>query len=175
MLFQGVLGARMATCDCCGKYYTFGGLKAGRYAFCKGTCHSRGRVLVALDAVPPRSVADFIDAARRSDCPSCGRPGPLDLRRSHWTWSALFLTHWGTDQRIECAPCGRLRQAKAMGFSLLAGWVGPFGLILVPVQLVRNAIALMQSNRRPSADFERLMRLELARRTAQDAGAAAGS
>jgi hypothetical protein len=166
----------MATCDCCGKYYTFGGLKAGRYAFCNGTCRSRGSVLVALDEVPPRSVADYIDAAHRSDCPSCGRPGPVDLRRSHWAWSALIVTRWGTDQRIECVPCGRLRQVKAMGFSLLVGWWGvPFGLVLTPVQLVRNAIALVQSNKRPSADFERLMRLELARRTAQDAGAAAGS
>ncbi len=103
-------------------------------------------------------------------------PGPLDLRRSHWVWSAFIVTRWKTDQHIECAPCGRLRQAKAMGFSLLAGWWGvPFGLILTPVQLVRNAIALLQSDKRPSADFERLMRLELARRTAQDAGAAAGS
>jgi hypothetical protein len=166
----------MATCDCCGKYYTFGALKAGRYAFCNGTCHSRGSVLVVLDRVPPRHVADYIDGAHRSDCPSCGRAGPIDLRRSHWVWSLMVLTRWGTDQRIECVRCGRLRQAKAMGFSLLAGWWGvPFGLVLTPVQLVRNAIGLMQSSKRPSADFERLMRLELARRTAQDAEAAAGS
>ncbi len=63
-----------------------------------------------------------------------------------------------------------------MGFSLLAGWWGaPFGLVLTPVQLVRNAIALMQSGKRPSADFERLMRLELARQVTQGNEAAAGS
>jgi hypothetical protein len=63
-----------------------------------------------------------------------------------------------------------------MGFSLLAGWWGvPFGVVLTPVQLVRNAIALMRSSKRPSADFARLMRLDLARRLAQDGGTAAGS
>jgi hypothetical protein len=166
----------MATCDCCGKYYTFGGLKAGRYAFCNGTCQSRGSVLVALDQVSQRHVADYIETAHRSDCPSCGRPGPVDLRRSHWVWSAFIVTRWGTDQRIECARCGRLHQAKAMALLLLVGWWGvPFGLVLTPVQLVRNVIALMQSSKRPSADFERLMRLELARRIAQGGEAAAGS
>lgn len=160
-----VLGARMATCDCCGKYYTFGGLKAGRYAFCNGTCHSRGSVLVALDEAPPGSLTDFIVAAHRSDCPSCGRPGPIDVRPSHWVWSLMVLTRWGTDHNIECAPCGRVRQAKAIGLSLLVGWWGvPFGLVFTPVQLIRNVIALMQSNRGPSADFQRLMRLEFARR-----------
>jgi hypothetical protein len=162
----------MATCDCCGTYYTFGGLRTGRYAFCNGTCQSHGSVLVALDEMPPQYVADYIDTAHRSDCPSCGRPGPVDLRRSHWAWSAIIVTRWGTDQRIECAPCGRLRQARAMALLLLVGWWGvPFGLVLTPVQLVRNVIALMQSSKQPSADFARLMRLELARHRAGEAAA----
>jgi hypothetical protein len=155
----------VAACDCCGKHYTFGALKTGSRAFCSGVCQDRGRVLTALDRLPPLQIETYVEKARGSDCPTCGRPGPVDLRRAHWVWSFIFLTRWGTDPRIECAPCGRIRQAKALCLSLVAGWwVVPFGIFLTPTQVVRNLIALAQPNDRPSADFRRTVLFDLADR-----------
>jgi hypothetical protein len=154
----------VAACDCCGKHYTFGALRTGARAVCSGTCQERGQVLTALDILPPAEIGSFVADAHRGDCPTCGRPGPVDIRRAHWVWSAFFLTRWGSEAKIECVRCGRIRQAKALALSLLVGWWGvPFGLFVTPTQIVRNLMALIASNGRPSADFRRAMQFELAR------------
>jgi hypothetical protein len=154
----------VAACDCCGKHYTFGALKTGSRAFCSSVCQERGQLLTALDRLPPAQLELYVEKAHRADCPTCERPGPVDIRHSYWVWSLLFLTRWDTEPRIECARCGRIRQVKALAFSLAAGWWGiPFGLFLTPTQIVRNLIALAQSNDRPSADFRRTMLFDLAR------------
>jgi hypothetical protein len=155
----------LASCDCCGKRYTFGALRTGPRAFCSSVCQERGRVLTALDHLPPAQVEAHVADAHRSDCPACGGRGPVDIHRAHWVWSFIFLTRWGTEPRVECVRCGRIRQAKALALSLVAGWWGvPFGLVLTPVQIVRNLIALTWPNDRPSADFRRAMLFELAHR-----------
>jgi hypothetical protein len=159
----------VAVCDCCGKYYTFGALKVGRYAFCSGVCSDRGQVLTVLDKLSPAQIEIHVMNAHRAGCPTCAGGGPLDLRRSYWVWSFIVFTRWSTDQRIECIRCSRARQMKALVLSVFAGWWGvPFGLFLTPTQIVRNLVALVLPREVPSPDFRRAMLFDLAYRMTGD-------
>lgn len=108
----------------------------------------------------------YVDDVYRSNCPTCGKPGPIDVRRAYWVWSALFLTRWGADPKIECAPCARPRRVEKLLFSLLVGWWGfPFGFILTPVQVIRNLIAIYSKDSGPSAEFKKIVIDNLVRRS----------
>jgi hypothetical protein len=95
---------------------------------------------------------------RSSTCPTCGKVGPIDVQHAYWVWSAIVLTRWGSKSKLECLSCARPRRVNAIVSSLLLGWWGiPFGLIITPLQLVRNLAALNRSDAVPSAEFEELV------------------
>jgi hypothetical protein len=108
----------------------------------------------------------YVEHVYRSNCPSCGGSGPIDVRRAYWVWSAVVLTRWGSETKIECAPCAKPRRREKLFFSLLAGWWGmPFGLILTPVQIIRNLWGLCSRDSGPSAEFRRIVVQNLNSRT----------
>jgi hypothetical protein len=98
-------------------------------------------------------------------CPKCKGPGPVDVHTSYWVWSALALTRWGTQQQITCRGCAMKRQVGNLALSGILGWWGfPHGLLLTPVQLWRNARALVvpPDPSQPSPRLVQMARLQLA-------------
>jgi hypothetical protein len=82
----------------------------------------------------------------------------------------LILTQWKNTPQVSCKACGVKSQLGNAGFSLLLGWWGfPWGLIITPVQIVRNIVGMFRgaSANGPSASLERTVGLALAAEVAR--------
>jgi hypothetical protein len=163
----------MATCANCNTFIVFGGKRLNNAVYCNDRCLQAGRLAEASNLVDPAVVRQQVESIFRGPCPKCSKQnGPVDIRKSHEVFSALVFTRWSTKMILSCKSCGSKKQVGAIFFSGLAGWWGfPWGLIMTPVQLVRNANELLSKNvNAPSADLERVIRLQLgAQRTAAPA------
>ena len=98
-------------------------------------------------------------------CPVCSGNGPIDVHTSHEVWSILLMTSWKSLPRISCRSCGVKRQLGGLFFSLFAGWWGfPWGLVMTPVQIVKNVIGLASppDPMQPSDELLHQMRLIIA-------------
>lgn len=98
-------------------------------------------------------------------------PGPVDVHKAHQVWSALFFTSWSSEPHVCCRSCGIKKQSGSLLFSVLLGWWGfPWGLIMTPVQISRNIIAMAKAPHplRPSPDLEQAVRLNIAARLLEE-------
>lgn len=167
----------MAICDNCSKKFNLFGVHENGYSFCSANCRDRARaVLKSLDAVAPAEIESYIERARAGPCATCGGPGPVDLRRSYRVYSMILLTSWSTQNHFVCRACARKEQLKSLGFSTLLGWWGfPFGLIVTPIQIVRNIAALAggADPGKASQRLQNILKLNLARKIAAQATAGA--
>ena len=155
----------MPTCSYCETAFWFGGKRNGPHAFCNEECEHRGALLNLIDHVPEDVVTQHIAAVHHGDCPQCGGSGPIDVHNSYRVWSALILTSWSTHPKICCVECAKSAQIKDAIFSLACGWWGlPWGLIITPIQISRNLIAIMSARRAgaPSPQFRKFIKLYLA-------------
>jgi hypothetical protein len=100
-----------------------------------------------------------VEQVFRGNCPKCRSLGSVDVHRFYEVWSLLVLTRWATSQQVSCRSCATKRQLGALVFSLFCGWWGfPWGLVLTPVQVTRNIIA-MCGGPEPSRPSESLRKL----------------
>jgi hypothetical protein len=70
--------------------------------------------------------------------------------------------------QVSCKQCATKSQIGSIIFCLFLGWWGfPFGLIVTPVQIIRNLIAMIggADASTPSQLFEKIIRVQLAART----------
>lgn len=161
----------MASCDVCSKTILFGGHKADGLRFCGDDCLEQGYVLLQARAIPDDAVAAAVREVHMGLCPVCGGSGPVDVHTSHEVWSLLLLTSWKSLPRISCRSCGVKRQLGGLLFSLVAGWWGfPWGLLMTPVQIVKNVIGLASppGPMRPSEALGTQMRMILAEQVILD-------
>lgn len=155
----------MARCDYCGTTILFGGVRDGGRRFCNENCHQQGFLLVLADQVPENLVFPYVRQAHEGNCPKCGGPGPIDVHTSYTVWSALVLTSWRSRPEVCCQWCGTKSKIGGALSSALLGWWGlPWGLIITPLQVVRNIGGLFftPNPTRPSALLERIVRVNLA-------------
>ena len=164
----------MAKCDYCGTTILFGGTKTATQRFCNATCAQRGQLLSIAAMFPP----DVIDARTRDihkgTCPRCQGAGPVDVQMSYRVWSALVMTSWQSRQLVACRSCGRRAALLDTLFCVVCGWWGlPWGLIMTPVQVTRNVVALSKGHlpQQPSAEPKRAVSLQLAAQAAARAKA----
>jgi hypothetical protein len=95
----------------------------------------------------------------------CEGPGPVDVFTSHRVFSALYVTSWRSIPRVSCRACGTKAQLGGAAYSLFLGWWGfPWGLVMTPIQIVRNLVALSRhaDGSAPSPLLEALVREQLA-------------
>jgi hypothetical protein len=121
--------------------------------------------LPIANQVPPDVLKQHIDQVHQGSCPRCKGRGPVDVHTSHKVFSALIITRWSSKPDISCRACGVRNQVVGTVFSLILGWWGlPWGLILTPVQVIRNIVGLCKppDPRSPSAQLEKLLKLNLA-------------
>jgi hypothetical protein len=154
----------MTKCGYCGSTIIIGGVSAGGQRFCNNKCHQNAYVLSVTKTVPAAELDRKVEEVWRGNCPQCRGLGPVDVHKVHEVWSALVLTRWTTKAQVSCRACAVKRQLGGVGFSLVFGWWGfPWGLILTPVQITRNVIAMSRGPdaARASDDLRKLVLVNL--------------
>lgn len=73
-------------------------------------------------------------------CPVCKGPGPVDFYKSHWVQSYVVVTRFGTHAAFSCRPCRNKQWLTDTTTTVAMGWWGMHGLLITPVQLVKNAV-----------------------------------
>lgn len=161
----------MASCAYCGTTILFGGVKDGNRRFCNAKCQTGGALVDLAQQLPDTSVQQVVREVHQGTCPKCGGSGPVDVHTSYRVWSAVLLTQWSNKPQVSCRKCGVKAQLGNTAFSAVLGWWGfPWGLILTPVQVVRNLWAIVSppDAAHPSAKLENQVRLNLAAQIAQE-------
>jgi hypothetical protein len=108
-----------------------------------------------------RALAQVVEG----NCPVCGGPGPVDVFASYRVHSAVVVTTWKSLPRISCRGCATKSQLAGALYCFLLGWWGiPWGLVLTPIQIVRNLAGLTKDadRSRPSKLLEAVVRARLA-------------
>jgi hypothetical protein len=134
----------MASCATCGTTIVFGGKKDGDQRFCDARCQGAATLARAAASIPDDAVREEANAIQRGPCPCCGRRnGPVDLHRTFRVHSALVVTSWSSRARISCRPCATRRRLLDTLYCAALGWWGlPWGLLMTPIQIVRNLAGL---------------------------------
>jgi hypothetical protein len=159
----------MTQCEACGNRFLFGGVKEGTHQYCSAKCVKETAWTDALAPVPAAEVEQGVKAIHEGACPKCQGPGPVDVHTSYKVYSILIMTRWSSHPILACQSCAQKQQLKHTLYSLVTGWWGfPFGLILTPIQIVRNIGGLIgvagPDPMTPSPALCRLVRLRLAAR-----------
>jgi len=134
----------MASCATCRTTIVFGGTKEGDLRFCDARCQGAATLARAAASIPDAAVREQANAIQRGPCPCCGRRnGPVDLHRSFRVHSALVVTSWSSRARISCRSCRTRQRLLDTLYCAALGWWGlPWGLLLTPIQIVRNLASL---------------------------------
>ena len=154
----------MEKCSYCGSTIIIGGVRSGIHRYCNNKCAGNGYVLQVSKGIPPDVVERQMEQVFRGNCPRCGEMGPVDVHKIYDVWSAMVLTRWTTRSQLSCRSCATKSQIWAAIFSSLFGWWGfPWGLILTPIQVTRNIIAIFtgRDGSEPSENLRRLVLVNL--------------
>jgi len=165
----------MAKCDYCGSTIIFGGKRDANGRFCNQKCQGRGGLLAFSRQIPEGTVTEQVWKFHQGPCPKCNGSGPVDVHVNHKVWSAIALTQCSSTPQISCRSCGVKSQLGGTAFSLFLGWWGfPWGLLLTPIQIGRNLIAMASPPEpsKPSPQFEKAVRMTIASRAVQQQQAA---
>jgi hypothetical protein len=155
----------MKTCAFCKSLILFGGRKVGDRSYCNPQCEQSGAIVALSNTIPAHAVQERVWAVHQGACPKCQGKGPIDVHMSYRIWSAVLLTSWSNGQEVACRSCAVKTQLFASLGCLLLGWWGiPWGILMTPVQLTRNVIALAKPPEptKPSARLETIIRMSLA-------------
>ena len=164
----------MRSCGYCGTTIVLGGKRDGDQRFCDESCRTSGQAVARSRQLPDGVVEQQVMEMHSGRCPKCEGAGPVDVGKSFKVWSAVYVCSWRTVQVIACPRCRRNAQLGALASSLILGWWSVHGLIRTPVQTVRNLVALSRAPDplRPSADLDRLVRVQLGSQLAAPAASA---
>ena len=158
----------MAKCAQCKHICFFNLKKSGDKVFCGDKCLQEALLEEACQRVDSALLQREIEAIFRGPCPRCSKQnGPVDIRRRHEVVSMLIITKWSTLSEFACKSCASKRQVASLLFSGVAGWWGfPFGLIVTPVQILRNGAEILKKNPlQPSPELHRAVQVQLATQT----------
>ena len=133
-------------------------------------------MLVRLaERIDPAMISQQVAAVHQGSCPRCKGRGPVDVHKAHRVWSVLVLTSWSSSPELSCRGCAVRRQLGAILFSGALGWWGfPWGLILTPVQVIRNIVEMTggPNPQQPSLLLERVVKMQAAAYLAERMNAA---
>src|SRR5262245_33534282 len=158
----------MGNCSHCKTFVLFGGVQLQGLRYCSESCAQLGQLARVAQTLPDREIRKHVWDTYKGDCPCCGGAGPVDVRMSYRGFSALFSTRWTTHSQLACRSCGVKAQLLSLLFCLLLGWWGfPWGLLVTPVQIIRNLVGLLVGDSgTPSDTLDRIVRLRMAERQA---------
>lgn len=151
----------MSACNHCGKFILFGGRRVEDRVYCGAGCAAHDQELTLSRQIPAEQVREQMQRLRLAPCPRCKGPGPVDVHASHKVHSFLVMTQWSRPQVIGCRRCGLRRQFGHLFYSAVLGWWGfPWGLVMTPVQVVRNIGGIVRARgaHASSPEFEQVVR-----------------
>jgi len=155
----------MAKCNYCGTIILFGGPRDGDLRYCSARCLQSGQLLAVSSQIPQSQIDQNIWKLHQGQCPKCGGSGPVDVYNSYRVWSALVVTQWTSRYQVSCRSCGLKAQLADAGYCMLLGWWGfPSGLLVTPMQVIRNiwSAARPPDPSRPSPQLEKALRIAIA-------------
>ena len=155
----------MAKCSVCQSTILFGGVTDGEFRFCNAECQGNGLALLASRNIPEDVLTKVTNDIHQGACPVCKGDGPVDVHTHHFIWSVLILTSWHSRPTISCRPCGVKKQIGYTFGSAVAGWWGfPWGILLTPIQIVRNIVSLCSppDTTRPSDQLRKIVAINMA-------------
>lgn len=144
-------------CPTCNKSILFGGKKFEGVRYCSKKCLEEDELGRLARKIPDHQVEQYAAEIMDSLCPVCESEHHLDVHKSYFVYSVILMTSWETKLHLSCKSCAAKKQRKDFFSSFLLGWWGvPFGLIMTPVQLVKNLTAMAKSPDRsePSEDLK---------------------
>jgi hypothetical protein len=156
---------KMAKCNSCGSTIIMGGVSDGEFRFCNDKCHYNGYLQSVADQIPENVLEQEALRVHAGCCPVCQGSGPVDVHVAHKVYSVLLMTSWESQPFVCCKSCGVKKQGLGAAFSFFAGWWGfPWGLVMTPVQVIRNIVGMLQSgdSATPSEDLRRIVSASLA-------------
>ena len=121
-------------------------------------------MIVYINCISPEFLEEQVIAVHQGICPNCSGSGLVDVHTSYRIWSALVLTSWASRPHICCIKCGRMKQIKDAIFSLLLSWWGfSWGLIVTPIQIIRNLVGMVKQpdSSQPSRKLRRLVLINI--------------
>jgi hypothetical protein len=131
-------------CPSCGLSVLFGGIKHNGVKYCSKKCFDSDSTNRFASEIPDGEVESFAREIYAGSCPACNGDGPIDVFKSYFTYSIILYTNYKTKEHVVCVACARKVQRKDMALSALVGWWGfPFGLIITPIILLMNSVALL--------------------------------
>ena len=156
----------MGHCGYCKEFVIAGGIRDHGRVYCSRECHYHGRVKANAQQVPEEMVESEVSEIFDGACPICEGPGPIDLHKVHYDWSALLFCRLYTEQVLTCRPCARKRQLRAVLFCGTLGWWSLSGLAITPAQIFLNlqAAFLKEASNEPSKALRRLVSKQIAER-----------
>jgi hypothetical protein len=152
----------MFNCFCCETLVLLGGVEDKGLRFCGKKCHRQtAPLLQAMDEVPASFLAEEIQSIHQGPCPECQGAGPVDMQTSHFIGSAIILTRWSSSPNLCCRKCALKSKLLSAAGSFVLGWWGvPWGILMTPVQVVRNLAGLFfLPSANPSPKLESQVRL----------------
>ncbi len=155
----------MARCYYCKSIIFIGGKKQSNLRYCGNSCFLKGQYLLLTEKLPNKVINDQVNAVHQGACPKCNKKsGPVDIHTSYTIWSFILISNLKNDAQVCCKSCGVKAQLAGTVSSFLLGWWSvPLGIVMTPVQTVRNLIALIISPNpfKPSKKLEKLIRFNL--------------
>lgn len=148
-----------------------GGKKDGDLRFCNKKCLEKKILSQFANRLPVELLEQHIHAIHKGKCPKCKRNGPVDLHVSYRIWSIIYFTSWKKRQQVCCRFCGIKSRIGDIFYCTLFGWWGiPCGIIMTPVQILRNICGIISSPdpEKPSEGLRNYVRLELAAQLVQE-------
>jgi len=152
-------------CPTCGTSVLFGGVKVGNKRYCSKKCYEADEINRVAAQIPNEHVEQLANELHSGMCPKCKNRGPVDIHKSHSVYSVIFITKFETRAHLLCKKCATKQQATDLIGSLLLGWWGiPFGILITPIQIIKNVISMCQNPgiNGPSDDLKQRARLILA-------------
>lgn len=152
-------------CANCGSTILFGGKKSGNRKYCNEKCFEADEIGRMSDAIPDSEVDRFSAEIRQADCPQCGKNSGLEVFKSYFIYSVILFTSWKQKPELSCRSCARKRQLKDFFASSFLGWWGiPFGILITPIILVANVVAMIINplHKQPSKKLKEYARLLIA-------------
>lgn len=140
----------MKKCSTCNKRILFGSKKVLTEIYCTSKCQEVGLRNASVGFLSEETLLGRLKSLHQGACPKCNGVGPNDIQTHYSIWSLIYITSHKSVPEVCCKSCGIKKKLGGLFFSLFFGWWGiPFGIILTPIQIIRNIIALFHL---PSSD-----------------------
>ena len=133
----------MARCRNCKGFVLFGGETDGEHVYCRKKCLEQDVLRETSEMIPQDLLDERVHAVHQGSCPKCKSEGPVDVHQSYSLWTILYVTRLNTQLHLCCRGCARRTQFGAVIKSVLFGIWGPFGILLTPVQILRNLVGMI--------------------------------